>query len=346
MGENENINKWTEIIIRAPSGALETAEAALHMATPLGLYIEDYSDLEATVNMMSGIDLIEDVLLQKDRNSALLHVYFPPDRSPAECAGEVRGCLNRAGFAEGAARQNPDEYENVYTIASVNGIDEEDWANNWKRYFKPLRVGKGILVRPEWIETEEIEASLLDGVTAIVSVDPGMAFGTGSHASTRLCLELLEEYAASAQPDFSGSDALDLGCGSGILSIAAAALGARSATGADIDKYAVRNAAANAGRNGFSDRIKFSEGDLLNGITGRYHVILANIAADVIIRLLGGVGSPDIARFLHPDGAVILSGIIHEREDEVINAAAKRGFTVSRVLRAEGWTAFMLKYDE
>jgi len=371
MGE-----QWIEIIVTTPSGVVERAEAALHMATPLGLYIEDYSDLEQSVKTLIGADagpeLIDSSLMDKDRNSSLIHVYFQPGQSLAECAAIIRGCMARAGFAENekefikngsggfkndsSLSKRPQSCKYIYTITAIKGVSEEDWANNWKQYFKPLRVGKGILIMPEWEDEGRVEPGAMVGVNAIVRIDPGMAFGTGGHASTRLCLELAERYinkiVASEGKDGGAQDkrlsVLDLGCGSGILSIAAIKLGAHLATGVDIDAYAVRNAKENAVRNGVEGNAGFHCGDLLNGIKGQYNIIFANIIADVIIRLLNAGGGTDtgsgmdIGGCLLPGGVFIVSGIISEREADVMHAAAKAGYRAADTLRGEGWVAIAL----
>ena len=334
---------WAEIIIRTPAGYIERAEAALHMATPLGLYIEDYSDLESGLQSFKGIDLIEDELLNKDRETALLHVYFPPGSDREKYTADIRKCLQTAGFCEVSYNYTTGGFDQtgaVFTIVSINKVCEEDWANNWKRYFKPLRVGKSILIKPEWEEPDIHDSQLLDGVKAIVSIDPGMAFGTGSHATTKLCLELIEMWlgATGASNSECTANVLDIGCGSGILSIAAVLLGARSALGIDIDDYAVRNARENAAINGVTDRVRFQTGDLLGGVSGRFELVVANIVADVVIGLLRNVG-----RHLSPGGAIVLSGIIDDRENDVVSAAAGSGFTVAETLRAEGWTALLLR---
>ena len=337
---------WTEIIIKTRVDNLERAEAALHAATPLGLYIEDYSDLETAVKMISGIDLIEEDLLEKDRGTALIHIYFSPEHNPAECAADVRKNMDRAGFSEEADGGGSGRNDG-YTVMSVTGLAEDDWANNWKKYFKPLRIGKGILIRPEWEAIDRLDPEIMDGVNTIVSIDPGMAFGTGGHASTRMCLELVERFFTEPPGAAVPVDALDLGCGSGILSIASALMGARSALGVDIDKYAVRNAAENAKKNGVGDRVRFVAGDLLNGVDGRYRLIMANIVADIIIRLMqtSGEGNFDIKQYLHNNGVFIVSGIIDDREADVVSAAGKAGLYAADILRDGGWTAIALRRD-
>ena len=359
--------KWIEIVVRAPIGALERAEAALHTIAPLGLYIEDYSDLEQAVKTISGIDLIEESLFNTDRGSALLHVYFPPGGDAGALARGVAARLSdefgNAGDMDAAVNiGDKDDTANTgyvnFEIVSVGGILEEDWANNWKQYFKPLRVGKGMLIVPEWERLEYDGRQLPDGVGTAIRIDPGMAFGTGGHASTRLCLELLEEffvddvrhdghdekddvrYGAYGHADagrHAGYNVLDVGCGSGILSIAAVLLGAESALGIDIDGYAVQNATQNAALNGIAGKARFVTGNLTDGITGEYDLICANIVADIVINLFNDAG-----RVMGKHGAMIASGIICEREADVARAATDKGFNIIKTHRSEGWVAMLL----
>jgi ribosomal protein L11 methyltransferase len=358
---------WTEITASVPTGELELALSIMRAVTDSGFYIEDYSNLEEDVLRIAHVDLIEDALLEKDRVTAVVHMYASPDENPAELAASVEARLS-------AAR--------VDARVGMASIREEDWANNWKKHFKPIRVGQRIIIKPEW-ETladgwdapasggapvaGDGDSRRGDGTAApaerspraaetespgerrprgakiaapsgraprdvVVSIEPGMAFGTGSHASTKLCLELIERYAKPS------SRVLDVGTGSGILSIASVLLGASSALGVDIDEYAVKVARRNAALNGICDRAAFMAGDLTDGASGHFDLIIANIVADVIIRLLGSVG-----RFLAPGGALICSGIIDDREADVLEAISGHGFRAAEIRRDGVWTAVAAK---
>ena len=211
--------------------------------------------------------------------------------------------------------------------------DEEDWANNWKLYYKPMEIGEKILVCPSW-EKADAKGRL------VLSIDPGMAFGTGSHHTTRMCLEYLEKLVKGNET------ALDLGCGSGILSIAAILLGAKEATGVDVDPIAEKIARENAMLNGiYNDRYKVFAGNILSDeelkkrlLTKKYDIITANIVADVIIALL-----PLVKELLAPDGVFISSGIIDERYDEVLAALEKNGFIILDTKASEDWRAIQAK---
>ena len=296
---------WTEVCITVPAGDTDRAADIANMVVPYGLYIEDYRDLEQGARDIAHIDLIDEELLQKDRTRSLIHLYISPEESPAEAAAFLRERLTAAGI----------RHELI-----LSAVREEDWANNWKAYFKPLPVGEKLLIRPSWEEAEP------DGRT-VLSIDPGMAFGTGGHDTTRLVLETLEDYVT---PE---TDLLDVGCGSGILSIAALLLGARRAVGVDIDPLAVKTAVENGERNRlFPPRLTFLEGNLVEKVDGLYDVVAANIVADAIIAL-----SPAVPRFLKPGGTYIVSGIIDTREADVTAALSRCGFTVVRRRERAGW---------
>jgi ribosomal protein L11 methyltransferase len=215
----------------------------------------------------------------------------------------------------------------------VNRMDDADWENNWKAYYKPLSIGKRLYVLPCWIEEPEPEGRVT------LKLDPGVAFGTGEHHTTRMCLELLETVVKA------GDDMLDLGCGSGILSVASVLLGAKHAVAVDIDPVAEHVALENADMNGVgTDRYDVLIGDVLEDeplreeIRRGYDVVAANIVAGVIIALA------PFAKICCKAGApFIVSGIIDEREDEVKAAVIKVGFTVETILRSEGWVAMLLR---
>lgn len=215
----------------------------------------------------------------------------------------------------------------------VRLTDDEDWENNWKIYYKPLEIGERLLVRPSWEQAEDTNRTVL-------SLDPGMAFGTGSHHTTRMCLEFLEKTVKD------GDDMIDLGCGSGILSIGALLLGAKEALAVDIDPIAEKIAYENAAMNGItSDKYTVLIGDVLSDTAlqeklcaKQYDVVAANIVASVIIEL-----TKLVPRMIKPDGHYIMSGIIGERLDEVLVALDENGFEVLEVRAGDDWRAVMAR---
>lgn len=308
----EEINladNWTEITISIPAQEVERAGNIANMVVPYGIYIEDYSHLEEEAMEIAHIDLIDEELLQKDRTKALIHVYISPEENPAEAVS----FLKERYVSEGI--------DHVIACASCA---QEDWINNWKKYFKPIPVGEKLLIRPLWEDAVEAKGRL------VLDLEPGLAFGTGTHETTRLCLELIEKY---MRP---GTDMLDMGCGSGILSVAALLLGASSAVGVDIDPLAVKTAVENAETNKVANRFTGICGNLAEKVSGKFHLIAANIVADVVILL-----SRDAPRFMYPDTVYLVSGIIDTREQDVLEALGST-FDVLERREEKGWVAMAL----
>lgn len=298
---------WSEISVCVPVEQCDTAAAIAQMAVPYGIYIEDYSDLTTEAPKIAHIDLIDEDLLAKDRSHAWIHLYIKPTENPAEAVSFLGERLDAA--------QIP------YRIDTVK-VKEEDWATAWKQYYHPVKVGQRLVVCPSWEEYKAAQDEV------VLCLDPGMAFGTGTHDTTRLCMQFLEEYVTP------GCQVLDVGCGSGILSIAAMLLGGQSALGVDIDETAVRVARENAQMNQVADRTSFVCGDLTQKVDGQYDIVCANIVADVILRL-----APSLRPFLKPQGVFLASGIIEERAQEVIQALEDIGLTLLKRKDSGGWVA-------
>lgn len=301
---------WTEVKIEVPADRVDLAGDIANMVVPYGIYIEDYSNLEAEAIEIAHIDLIDEELLAKDRSKAIVHVYISPEANPAEAIS----------FLEERYRAEKIPHE-----ISCASCVKEDWINNWKKYFKPIPVGKKLLIRPIWEENFDADGRI------VLDLEPGLAFGTGTHETTRLCLELLEKYISP------GCEFLDMGCGSGILSVAALLLGAKSAVGVDIDPLAVKTAVENAKSNGVEERFTGICGNLADKVSGKFQVVAANIVADIVILL-----SKDAPRFLEKDSVYIVSGIIDAREDDVLSALSDT-FTVLERREEKGWVAMALK---
>lgn len=299
---------WTEIKIEVPTQYTETAEAIANMAVPYGIYIEDYSDLEKGAMEIAHIDLIDEDLLKSDRTKSIIHVYVSAEHNAAESISYLTERLKSAG---------------VEFIIDSSAISENDWSENWKQYFKCTEIGKRLCICPSWEEYSNTENRV------VLNIDPGAAFGTGTHSTTAMCLKLIEEY---IKPDCT---MLDIGCGSGILSIAGVLLGAKHATGIDIDPMAVKVAKENAKLNNVSDRTSYINGNLNEQVTGRFDIVAANIVADVIINL-----SKEVASLLNENGIFICSGIIDERAPEVLSALKKSGLKVIKESYDRNWAAF------
>jgi len=301
---------WTEIKITVPAEHAETASSIANMVVPYGIYIEDYRDLEAQALEIAHIDLIDEALLEKDRSTVIIHVYIGPEEIPVEAVSFLKERF---------------ESEGVRHKIDMVGCREEDWMNNWKKYFKPIPVGEKLLIRPVW--EKEYEA----GGRTVLNLEPGIAFGTGTHETTRLCMELIEKY---LKP---GSDFLDMGCGSGILSVAALLLGADSAVGVDIDPLAVKTAVENAKLNLMENRFEAVCGNLIEKVRGKFNMIAANIVADVVIIL-----SKDTPRYMYEDSIFIISGVVDIREQDVLIEVTKQ-FEVMERREEKGWIAMALR---
>lgn len=302
--------RWIEASVPAESG--NTDELCLRL-TELGIdgmSIEDEADFKSFLeNNRQYWDYVDEELDRRFRGLSQVKFYLPDDEKGRARLGKVRSALG--------------------TEMRVSYVEDSDWENNWREYYRPMKIGGRLLVTPEWEQPETEGRSLL-------RLDPGLIFGTGSHATTRMCLCAIQDY------DLTGRRVLDLGCGSGILGIGAAVLGCGSVTGCDIDPKAPDVAASNAALNGIGgDRFKVYAGDILSDpglrklLGGGYGLVLANIVADVVIPLSAFTG-----QFLAEDGVFICSGIIDGREQEVSAALHENGFRILNHRHEEEWHCF------
>ena len=303
---------WTEIKITVNADDVDRAGDIAHMAVPYGIYIEDYRTLEEEAWQIARIDLIDEDLLAKDRTKGIVHIYISPEENPAEAVSFLSERLTAEGIAH--------ELDEAV-------CKNADWENNWKKYFKPMPVGKRLLIRPIW--EQEFDA----GDRAVIHLEPGLAFGSGTHDTTRLCLESIENYAEK------GKTMLDIGCGSGILSVAGLLLGADSAVGVDIDALAVKTAKENGETNGFSEpQFTVLQGSMTDKVSGKFDIIAANIVADIIVMLC-----ENVKNYMNPDAVFITSGIIVPREDDVVAAFEKNGLEIIARHESGGWLCFETK---
>lgn len=303
--------RWIEAAIRTSAGEIDALCDRLAGLGVEGVSIEDETDFQRFLEENRQYwDYVDEALQRQFAGQSRVKFYLADDADGRAELERIRAALGR-------------EIE-------TQTMEDQDWENGWKQYYEPIPVGKRLLVVPEWLEAEP------EGRT-VVRLDPGIAFGTGSHATTRMCLEALEGVAAP------GKRVLDLGCGSGILGIAALLLGCESVTGCDIDPKAPEAAARNAALNGIGeDRFSVCAGDLLSdeGMRRRlgtgYDIVLANIVADVIIPL-----SAFARRFLASGGVFICSGIIDFRRADVENALRRNGFEILKEFREDEWSCFL-----
>ena len=282
--------EWTDIRLTVAKADADNAEAVATMIAEGGIYIEDYSDIEQQVAEIAHVDLIEQELLDKPRDTVIIHMYLEPGASPVE----------------------------------TEGVEQEDWQNGWRKYYHPLEIGKRLAVVPSWQQYDTDRVKLI--------LDPGLAFGTGGHETTSLCMEALDERVTG------GERVLDIGTGSGILAIAALKLGAAVAEGVDIDPVAVRTAGENAALNGVQDKLTVLVGDLSDKASGKYDIITANIVANAILSL-----APAVPGLMAEGATFIASGIIDSRKDEVIAGLEKAGLAVVEVKEKRGWECIVCK---
>ena len=295
--------EWTDIRLTVAKADAEQAEAVATMIAEGGIYIEDYSDIEQQVAEIAHVDLIEQELLDKPRDTVIIHMYLEPSAQPAETLALIEARMEGAGIP--------------YTL-ELEKVEQEDWQNGWRKYYHPMEIGRHLAVVPSWQEYETDRVKLI--------LDPGLAFGTGGHETTSLCLEALDQLVRG------GERVLDIGTGSGILAIAALKLGAAQAEGVDIDPVAVRTAGENAALNGVADRLTVLVGDLSDKASGQYQIITANIVANAIMAL-----APAVPGLMAEGGVFIASGIIDTRKEEVIAALQAAGLKVQEVKEKRGW---------
>ncbi len=302
--------QWIKLKLSGEHKDLDTLTAIMSMVDN-GLLIEDYSDCKA-----DGVygDLIDESILEKDPNLVSVSVFIPACKRLPEAIAFIKERLATLALS---------------ATISTEGMKEEDWAETWKAYYKPIKLKK-VTVVPAW---ENYHA---DGKELIIRMDPGMAFGTGTHETTRLVMEMLEDYIKG------GERVLDLGCGSGILSLCASKLGASFCSAYDIDPVAVRVAQDNIATDGATN-VCCGVSDLLKGVSldnGKFDFAVANIVADIILRLL-----PDIGAYLTDEASLIVSGIIGPRAQEVREGIRKHNFKIVEERYENDWLAILIKKD-
>lgn len=318
---------WVEIDIFTTTAGIEPLTGSLLGMGINGFVIKDSADFEDFLEDKSvNWDYIDDDLMGLKDCETTVTVYLPENAQGIEYLEAVKLELKALKKRDIDNEFGRLEYE-------LKNVREEDWANNWKQYFKPLSVGEKLLIKPSW---EEIAP---DEKRKILEIDPASSFGTGQHNTTQLCLEQIEKNLKN------GDRILDLGCGSGILSIGAVLLGAKSAFAVDIDENSVKIAAENAEKNHISkDTYTAMCGNVIDDdvlverIGTGYDLVCANIVADVLIAMSG-----KFRGFLKENGTLIVSGIIDSRKDEVIDVIKSRGFEIIEISEKDDWVAASFK---
>lgn len=314
--------EWLEVTIKTISPAIDLLGARLTAIGYDSFIIDDSEDFsEFLKDNTQYWDYVDEDLARKMQNVSQIRLYLPHDAQAPEQIAQLKSEL------EVFRAQNPDTDLGSLEV-SLQNLQEEDWEESWKQYYQPIPIGKKLLIVPQWLSPENPEHRIP------VVLDPGMIFGTGAHASTQMCLRALE------QTIHGGERVIDLGSGSGILSIAALLLGAQEATGVDIDPKAEDIARENAALNGLTaPKFRAVTGNVIGDKAmmeslseSGYDVVLANIVADVIIPL-----SAVVPHFLRPDGVFICSGILNTRLPEVERAIEAAGLTITQREMQEDW---------
>lgn len=304
---------WMEVSIHTNTLGADLVSAFLQRFGVKGTQIIDRADVPDPAQPSGYWELIDQDLIDRMPQDVIVKAWFEEDTDLLPLREALESLPALAGFSLG-------------TLAlEVSRVQEKDWAEYWKRFYKPLRLGKRLVVRPSWEAYERLPDDL------VIDLDPGMAFGTGTHETTALCVELIEKH-------YQGGKVLDLGTGSGILAIAAARLGAGDVLAIDIDPLAVRTAQENVDNNKLSAAVSVRRGDLLQGIGGVFDFAVANILADVIIMLCG-----PLRQRLKPGAVFVCSGIIRQREEDVRAALEAAGYApLDRLGRGE-WVALAVR---
>lgn len=306
--------KWIEVKVITSSEALEAVSGVFYTLDVKGVAIEDPRDILEREQGPLSWDFADINIFEYGKDAAVIKGYFCEEDNIEEIKSYIEERLSyikELGIDIGQGK------------VITNAVYEEDWANNWKKYYKPTKIGEKIVIKPIWEEYKGNKDEI------IVEMDPGMAFGTGTHETTKMCIEALEKKVLK------DSTVFDIGTGSGILAITAAKLGAKKVVGVDLDPVAVDSAKQNVGFNKL-DNIEIIHGNLMDVVKGEAEIVVANIIAEVIILL-----SEDVKKFLKPNGVFISSGIIKDRKDDVVNKLTSVGFKIQEVNELGEWVCII-----
>lgn len=312
--------KWNEIKVETASEAVEAVANILMEAGASGVAIEDAKD----VNNFSGDgfgEIIDPEMVTSLTEGAYVKAYFPETIFVPEILPTIKERINKLPDFGLSIGKNE---------VSVTEVAEKDWATAWKKYYHPVRISRFLTIKPSWEEYQT-----LDSKEQVITLDPGMAFGTGTHPTTRLTLQALETTLRGDET------VLDVGTGSGVLSIAASFLGAKEIFAYDLDEVAVKAAQENIALNPSAKNIQVEVNDLLSGVEQKADVIVANILADIIIKML-----PDAWRLLKTNGTFIVSGIIEAKKQTVMEAMQEQGFIIDQIFQQKDWYALTFKKVE
>ncbi|MDQ0204263.1 50S ribosomal protein L11 methyltransferase [Pectinatus haikarae] len=308
---------WMQISVRTSHEAMDLIASVFDDIGANGVAMEDPAIINDYIN--SKLWDYTDIPLQQNVEIVIVDAWLPKDEL---LDGRIKALNVRLEKLSKTVNTAPCEM-------TYSDIKEEDWANNWKKYFHPVKIGEKVVVKPSWEKYEKTENEL------VIELDPGCAFGTGTHPTTSMCVKFMEKYLQKDMKVF------DVGTGSGILAVCAAKLGVEDIQAADYDNVAVKVASENIRKNNVSDKINCFQSDLLQNFQGKADFISANIIADIIIRLFD-----EISGKLDKKGILLASGIIEERLPDIKTAAKKHNMHIVDIKEKGGWAALIIKYRE
>ncbi|CCQ97392.1 Ribosomal protein L11 methyltransferase [[Clostridium] ultunense Esp] len=303
--------KWVEVQIKTTTEAEELVTNIMYELGVTGLAIEDPKDVLAFQQSEEDWDYIDPELIKQDYEGVIIKAYFPEDENLLDKIELVRDNIERIPYNETGKSLGDVTLTEVY---------EKDWAEAWKKYYKPTKIGEKVVIKPTWEEYEKKEGEI------IIELDPGMAFGTGTHETTIMCIEALESYVKNEYM------VLDIGCGSGILSIAAAKLGAKKVIGVDLDQMSIKISNENIRLNKVEDSVEVRLGNLFDVVREKANIIVSNIIAEVIIDMIDHIDN-----YLYTGGIFIASGIILEKVDKVKDRLIENGLKVLEIKYMGEW---------
>lgn len=304
---------WTEVQIKTNAELEDVISNILYDAGANGLAIEDPRDILEMMKSKGDWDFIDSSLINKELDGILIKAYFSESDDLENIIQEIKSRIDN----------NPELIadENIVTI---NVVDDNDWAESWKKYYKPIRIGKNIIIKPSWEDYKLSEDDIM------IELDPGMAFGTGTHETTIMCTEALERLVKADDIVY------DIGCGSGILSIVAAKLGASKVVGVDLDELCVKVSNKNIELNNVEDLIEIKNGNLLDVVEGKADIIVSNIVAEIIAGM-----TKDLKEYLNDNGIFITSGIIIDKIELVEKALLENGFRILDIMKKNEWACII-----
>lgn len=303
--------EWVEVMVKTSHENEDLVSFILYEYGATGLEIKDPRDIDYFQQNKDKWDFIDDDILNYDYDGVIIKAYFSEYSKVKEIIKKIE------------ARILKDDLGEVLT----SKVDEKDWAENWKIHYKTEHITQNLVIKPSWETYSQKENEI------VIELDPGMAFGTGSHETTIMCARALEEYVDSTKNIF------DIGCGSGILSIIAAKLGAKRVLAIDLDPMCVKVTRENVEKNNVSDKVETKTGNLFELVEGKADIIVANIIAEIIVGMV-----PNIKNYLNKDGVFIASGIIESKLPIVQKALQDNGYTTIEILQINGWVAVITKH--